>query len=59
LIVPHLRLPLGDRLSSPIERLVIGPCPHPSELRGSVELLAAKHSISLAATNSRVPYRRW
>jgi hypothetical protein len=59
MIVPHVKLGLGSRSTSPIQRVVVGPCAHPVEVKQSIQLLASQCSIALSAVSSKVPYRNW
>jgi hypothetical protein len=58
-IVPYIKFPLGPRLSSPIRRVIVGPCPHPSRIKEAIQLVAHRYSLAFSVANSKVPFRNW
>jgi Protein of unknown function (DUF2971) len=61
-IVPHVKIPIsfGEHQPPVIERIVIGPCPHPAEAKKAIQiLLNSKGLSSIEVDVSKIPYRNW
>lgn len=61
-IVPHMNIPISLGPDQPplIERIVVGPCPHPAEALKAVQILLSSKRISgIEIVSSQVPYRSW
>lgn len=61
-IVPHVEVPISFGAEAPpiIERIVVGPCPHPIEAKKAVEMLLASLKIAgVQVDSSEIPYRNW
>ena len=59
--VPYLEIPLSWNDQTVEDRkIIIGPCPHPTEAADSIEMLLKKEEISgVKITPSNIPYRDW
>jgi hypothetical protein len=61
-IVPHVEIPLsfGTDQHPVLERIVVGPCPHPAEaVKATKILLSSKGIPSVEVVSSKIPYRNW
>jgi hypothetical protein len=59
--VPYLEVPLrlADQLIG-ICKVIVGPCPHPSEAAKSVEMLLQSAGFrGVEVVSSQIPYRNW
>lgn len=61
MITPYLEIPLClDNHTPEIKRVIVGPCPHPSEAVQSVEMLLKSKGITgVEVVASKIPYRNW
>ncbi len=68
MISPYLRVALGEKDTSSISHIIVGPCPHPDLSKKSVEMLlrnarivekAADGDENVDVKNSKIPYRNW
>jgi hypothetical protein len=61
-IVPHVEIPIsfGKELPPAIEKIVVGPCPHPGEAVKAVQMLLDSKGIpDIEVIPSKIPYRNW
>jgi hypothetical protein len=61
-IVPHVEIPisLGKEQPPAIEKIVVGPCPHPGEAVEAVHMLLGSKGIAdVEVVPSKIPYRNW
>jgi hypothetical protein len=59
--VPYLKVPLrlGDQVIG-IWKVIVGPCPHPSEAVKSVQMLLESEGFQgVEVVSSQIPYRNW
>jgi hypothetical protein len=61
LVVPYICIPLKlDNRPIEIVRIVVGPTPHKTEARQSIEMLLKRYDVQYREiVESRVPYRNW
>jgi hypothetical protein len=61
LIVPYVCIPLklnGQPIE--IDRIVVGPTPHQTDAKQSVEMLLQRYEVKFEeVVDSRVPFRNW
>lgn len=59
--VPHLEIPLcGDSETLALNRITIGPSPHPDDAAGSVRMLLEKYGVTCGSVvSSEIPFRFW
>ena len=61
-IIPHVEIPISSGNDQPpvIERIVVGPCPHPDEAAKAIQILLMSKGLSnIEVDSSKVPYRNW
>jgi hypothetical protein len=61
MLIPYLEVPLQipDQQIG-IEEIIVGPCPHPSETKKTIEMLVTTHDFpSVKVRDSKIPYRNW
>jgi hypothetical protein len=61
MLVPYFRIPLSsEQQPFNIEKIIVGPTPHPEQSMRSVKGLLTRHDLSnTIVRNSEVPYRNW
>ena len=60
--IPYLQVPLRleDHSQDLISKVIVGPCPHPSEAARSIQILLESAGFRDAdVTSSQIPYRNW
>lgn len=59
--VPYLKVPLDlDEQAIGIWKVIVGPCPHPSEAARSVQMLLESEGYrDVEVVSSKIPYRNW
>jgi len=59
--LPYLKVPLRlqDQVIG-IWKVIVGPCPHPSEAAKSIQMLLESEGFrSVEVVSSQIPYRNW
>lgn len=66
MINPYLSISLGSGKDSVVNRVTVGPCPHPELSNGAVEMLLLHKGVhvkgkpwELDVRDSKIPYRNW
>lgn len=71
LIIPYIDLPLhkartqeevfadGEIVQSSLVQIMVGPSPHPEELKNAVGEMAARKGLAVAVEGSTIPFRNW
>jgi Protein of unknown function (DUF2971) len=58
--VPYAEIDIGQGANSPIDQIIVGPCPHSKEACAAASLLANDCKIPITKVEpSQVPYRNW